>query len=308
MRKLCFLFRVGWGGVIGLCLTLVLIAAALLAPLVAPADPNALGVEGTYAPPSLAHPFGRDSFGRDTLSRVLYGSRISLVIGFVSVLIGATAGSLLGVVAAYRGGRIDRVILRATDVMLSFPTLILGLLVVVALGPDVTNATIAVAVTLVPKFVRYARGPGIAVSRREFVQGAIAAGAGNLRVIFRHILPSVISPVAVMAAIWVGIAIRIEASLSFLGVGVPPPTPAWGSMMREGVEAMLFTPWLALFPGLAIMVTILAMNLLGDWLRDVLDPHMVSMFREADSPGEGAERAPVRVSSYSSGDEIARLG
>lgn len=308
MKNLLFLFRVGRGGVIGLCMTVALTVLAASAPLVAPADPNAMGVGETYAPPSLAHPFGRDSFGRDTFSRVLHGSRISLVIGFVSVLIGATLGTIVGIAAAYRGGRTDRAVLRMTDVMLSFPTLILGLLVVVALGPSVTNVTIAVAVTLVPKFVRYGRGPALAVCQREFVQGAVAAGAGDLQVIFRHVLPSVISPVAVMAAIWVGIAIRIEASLSFLGVGVPPPTPAWGSMMREGVEAMLFTPWLALFPGLAIMVTILAMNLLGDWLRDVLDPHMMSMFREAGPPGEGAEMTPGRASAYSAGEEMARLG
>ncbi|MFC1491503.1 ABC transporter permease [Nitrospinota bacterium] len=301
------LFRGSRSGLVGFAITATLLCMALFAPWLAPADPNVQSVADQFAPPIGSHPFGQDNFGRDTLSRVIYGSRVSLTIGFLSVLIGGTIGTLAGIFAALQGGRADRLVLRFTDVLMSFPTLILSILVVVALGPNFINTVIAVAVAMVPKFIRYARGPTLSIREQEFVQGAVAAGAGRVRVLFRHVLPLVMGPVTVMGALWVGIAIRIEASLSFLGVGVPPPTAAWGSMLKEGVEAMLFTPWLALFPGLAIMITILGLNLLGDWLRDIFDPHLKSMFRAAESDGERAGMEAEQVPAFSN-EEMARLG
>lgn len=307
MNNFFYIFRGSRSGLFGFCITVLLLAIAILAPLVAPADPNVQNVADAFAPPTWAHPFGLDVFGRDTLSRVIYGSRVSLSIGFFSVLLGGTIGTLVGVFSALQGGRVDRVVMWATDVIMSFPTLILGILVVVALGTNFLNTMIAVAIAMAPKFVRYARGPTLSIREQDFVQGAIASGAGRARVFFRHVLPSILGPITVMGALWVGIAIRIEASLSFLGVGVQPPTAAWGTMLKDGVEAMLFTPWLAFFPGLAIMITILGLNLLGDWLRDVLDPHLKSLARRAapDEAGVGAEAGQTPVFSS---EEAARIG
>jgi len=299
------LFRGSKSGVVGFSVTAALILLALAGPALIPADPNFQRISDAYAPPSWAHPFGLDIYGRDTLARVIHGSRVSLFIGFVAVAFGGFLGTLIGALSALEGGRMDRVVVRATDILLSFPTLILGVIVIVALGNRFTNVVAAVSVAMLPKFVRYARGPTLAIREQDFVQGAIALGAGRARVFFRHVLPSILGPVMVMAALWVGIAIRIEASLSFLGLGVQPPTPAWGTMLKEGVESMLFTPWLALFPGLAIMVTIFGLNLLGDWLRDVVDPYVMSLARRADEAG--AAEAPGTAPSFSR-EELARMG
>lgn len=302
---LMHLFRGSRSGVVGFCLTAVLVAAALFGPALIATDPNLQSIADAYALPSWAHPFGLDIYGRDTFARVIYGSRVSLFIGFLSVLLGGTIGTLIGALSALEGGRADRLVIRATDVLLAFPTLILSVIVIVALGNRFTNVVAAVSAAMLPKFVRYARGPTLAIREQDFVQSAIALGAGRARVFFRHVLPSILGPVMVMAALWVGIAIRIEASLSFLGLGVQPPTPAWGTMLKEGVESMLFTPWLALFPGLAIMLTIFGLNLLGDWLRDAVDPYVMSLARRAE--GEGAAEAPGAAPLFSR-EEMARMG
>ena len=299
------LFRGSRSGVVGFAITAALILLAFFGPALIPADPNLQSIANAYAPPGWAHPFGLDIYGRDTLARVVHGSRVSLFIGFASVLFGGTLGTLIGALAALEGGRADRFVVRATDILLAFPTLILGVIVIVALGNRFTNVVAAVSAAMLPKFVRYARGPTLAIREQEFVQSAVALGAGKGRVFFRHVLPSILGPVMVMAALWVGIAIRIEASLSFLGLGVQPPTPAWGTMLKEGVESMLFTPWLALFPGLAIMVTIFGLNLLGDWLRDAVDPYIMSLARRAEEPG--AADAPRAAPSFSR-EEMARMG
>ncbi len=307
MKNFFYIFQGSRSGLTGFCLTLFLVLVAIFAPVLSPADPNVQNVADAFAPPTWEHPFGLDTFGRDVLTRVMYGARVSLTLGLFSVLVGGSIGVLLGVLAALQGGKIDQIITQMTDVLMSVPTLILSIIVVVALGTNYFNIVIAVAIAMMPKFIRYARGPALSVREQEFVQGAIAAGAGKWRVFFRHVLPSVLGPVAVMGALWVGIAIRIEASLSFLGVGVQPPTSAWGSMLKDGVEVILFTPWLAFFPGLAIMITILGMNLIGDWLRDIMDPHLKSMARrpEADKDQSGAEVGTV---PQLSSEEVARMG
>ncbi len=307
MKNFLYIFQGSRSGLAGFCLTLMLVLVAIFSPFLSPADPNVQNVSDAFAPPTWNHLFGLDAFGRDVLSRVMYGARISLTLGLFSVLIGGSIGTLLGVYGALQGGKVDRVITQVTDVLMSVPTLILSIIVVVALGTNYLNIVVAVAVAMTPKFIRYARGPALSIREQEFVQGAIAAGAGKSRVFFRHVLPSVLGPVVVMGALWVGIAIRIEASLSFLGVGVQPPTSAWGSMLKEGVEAILFTPWLAFFPGLAIMITILGMNLIGDWLRDIMDPYLKSMARRSEGDrGQsigGIDKVPLLSS-----EEVARMG
>ncbi|OGL58444.1 MAG: hypothetical protein A3I72_11310 [Candidatus Tectomicrobia bacterium RIFCSPLOWO2_02_FULL_70_19] len=302
---LTHLFRGSRSGVVGFGLTAMLLLAAVFGPALVPTDPNLQSIANAYAPPSWAHPFGLDIYGRDTFARVIHGSRVSLFIGFVAVVFGGTLGTLIGALSALEGGRVDRFVVRATDILLSFPTLILSVIVIVALGNRFTNVVAAVSAAMLPKFVRYARGPTLAIREQDFVQSATALGAGKARIFFRHVLPSILGPVMVMAALWVGIAIRIEASLSFLGLGVQPPTPAWGTMLKEGVESMLFTAWLALFPGLAIMVTIFGLNLLGDWLRDVVDPYVMSLARRAE--GEGAAETPGAAPAFSR-EELARMG
>ena len=302
---LMHLFLGSRSGVVGFCLTAVLLLAAVFGPALIATDPNLQSITDAYAPPTWARPFGLDIYGRDTFTRVVYGSRVSLFIGFVAVVFGGTLGTLIGALSALEGGRVDRFVVRATDILLSFPTLILSVIVIVALGNRFTNVVAAVSAAMLPKFVRYARGPTLTIREQDFVQSATALGAGKARIFFRHVLPSILGPVMVMAALWVGIAIRIEASLSFLGLGVQPPTPAWGTMLKEGVESMLFTPWLALFPGLAIMVTIFGLNLLGDWLRDVVDPYIMSLARRAE--GEGDAKAPGAAPTFSR-EEMARMG
>ena len=258
--------------VVGLVLILAIVFVAVAAPLLAPHDPLDQSVRDRLAPPSLEFPLGRDDKGRDILSRVIYGTRIALMVGFFSVLIGGVLGTAIGVVAGYFGGKIDSALMRLTDILLAFPDLITGLLVLAVLGPGLAKMILAIGLTIAPRFARIAYGPTLALKGREFVEAARSIGVREGRLLRVHILPNVGGDLLVFASLWTASAVRLEASLSFVGLGVAPPTPTWGQMIREGTIYLSTVPLYSLGPGLALLVTVFAFNLVGDGLRDVLDP------------------------------------
>ncbi len=259
---------------IGLGLFLAVVFLAVLAPWIAPYDPIDQNILFRLRPPDADHWFGTDFYGRDTLSRILWGARISLTIGLMAIVSAMLIGSAIGLVAGYYGGVVDIVIMQIMDVLLAFPSLILGLIVVAMLGPSVTNLVIAISLTAIPPFARIARAPTISVKEREFVDAGRALGYSDLRLMAGHILPNILPEILVMGSLWMATAIRVEASLAFIGLGVSPPTATWGGMIREGFENILDSFWLALFPSLAILVVVFSLNLLGDGLRDAIDPRL----------------------------------
>jgi peptide/nickel transport system permease protein len=259
---------------IGLLVFLLVVALAIAAPVIAPYDPNDQNILEKLRPPSAEHWLGTDSFGRDTLSRILYGARISLVIGVASTLLAMLVGSVIGMLAGWHGGRVDTVTMQAMDVLLAFPSLILGLILVAMLGPSMHNIIIAIALTSIPPFARIARAPTIVIKEREFVMAGRALGYSDTRIIAAHILPNILPEILVMGSLWLANSIRTEASLAFVGLGVKPPTATWGGMIREGFENILDSYTLALAPSIVILIVIFALNLLGDGLRDAIDPKL----------------------------------
>lgn len=257
---------------IGAALIVALVFVALAAPWIAPHDPLDQSVRDRLAPPSWDYPLGRDDKGRDILSRVIYGTRIALQVGILSVLLGGAIGTLLGVAAAYFGGKVDNLLMRLTDVLLAFPDLITGLLVLAVLGPGLSKMVIAIGLTIAPRFARIAYGPTLSLKQRDFIDAARTVGVGNVRILRVHLVPNILGELLVFASLWTASAIRLEASLSFIGLGVPPPTPTWGQMIREGTLYLTTVPWYSLGPGLALLIAVLAFNLIGDGLRDALDP------------------------------------
>jgi peptide/nickel transport system permease protein len=256
----------------------LMIGCAVLAPVIAPYDPLETDFAAQFSPPSPAHWLGTDAFGRDLLTRLLYGSRTALLIGFVAAFVGATLGALLGVASAYFGGRIDLVVQRLVEIFLALPIIILALAVVSILGTGVSNVIVAITVPMIPNCTRVVRSSALAVRAMPYVEAAQALGCGDTRTVFRHILPNVMAPYLIMLTAYVGQAILLEASLSFLGLGVAEPTPAWGLMLRgAAVEFAESAPWMAIFPGLAISLGVFAFNLFGDALRDALDPKLRSL-------------------------------
>jgi len=258
--------------VFGLIVVVLMALLAIFAPWVAPFDPLATSFAMVRKAPSAAHWFGTDEVGRDLLARVIYGGRASLAAGVIAVSIAVGCGVPLGMLAGYAGGLIDAVISRITDAMLAIPFLILAIALAAFLGPSLGNAMIAIGITATPIFVRLARGQVLAVRAEDFVEAARAVGNPPLRILLRHILPNILPPVIVQATLAIAAAIIAEASLSFLGLGQQPPAPSWGSMLNTAQRFLTQAPWMAIFPGLAIFVTVLAFNLLGDGLRDALDP------------------------------------
>lgn len=258
--------------VVGLVLIVVIVLIAVAAPLVAPYDPLKQDTINRLTPPSLSHPVGRDDFGRDILSRLIYGTRIALLVGVLSVLFGGVLGTVLGTVAAYKGGRIETVIMRVMDILLAFPDLITGLLVLAVLGSSLTNLIIAIGLTITPRFARYSHGPTLSIKAAEYVQAARAIGVKDIRMMRVHILPNILGELLVLTSLYMAAAIRLEASLSFIGLGISPPTPTWGQMIRDGTVYLLNVPWFSIAPGIALLLTIMAFNLVGDGLRDMLDP------------------------------------
>lgn len=260
------------GLVLGLALVVAMICTALFAPLIAPYDPDAQNVILNLAEPSKAHLLGNDQFGRDVLSRIIWGARVSLFVGFVATLAGVVVGTAVGIVSGYYGGAIDKAVTAATDILLSFPQLIMGLLIVAVLGPSFGNLIFAIAITAVPTFVRVARGSTLAMKERDFVDSCRALGFSDMRIMFAHILPNILDEVVVMSSLWLATAIRTESTLAFIGLGLPPPTATWGGIIREGFDNLLDAPWLSVFPSVAILVVMIGLNLIGDGLRDATDP------------------------------------
>jgi len=251
-----------------------MVASAAGAPLLAPSDPLEHRLGERLAGPSRIHLLGTDGYGRDVLSRILWGGRVSLLVGFGSVMLAFALGVPVGILAGFAGGRTDAWLMRVVDVFMSFPTLILGLVFVAVLGPGVEKLIAAIAVAVSPQFARLARGPTLAIREREFVEAARAMGASQGRIMLRHILPNILGELMVMASLWMATAIRIEANLSFIGLGVTAEVPTWGNMVREGLQFLGTAPWLALYPGLAILFAVLAFNMMGDGLRDAMDPRL----------------------------------
>jgi peptide/nickel transport system permease protein len=267
-------------GAVSAVVILGLLAVALLAPLLAPRDPYALNLNERGLPirmqgPTAAFPLGTDPLGRDVLSRIVYGTRVSLIVGFASVLIGTTLGTVLGLLSGYWEGRVDYVIQRGVDTTMAIPGIVLALAVMSVLGQSLVNIILVIALVIAPGASRVVRGTVLAVKQSTFVDAAQALGASPGRIVARHVLPNVFAPILIIATVWLGNAIVIEAALSFLGLGTPPPTPTWGAMLSgEGRRNLETAPYLAIFPGVAISVVVLAFNMLGDALRDLLDPRL----------------------------------
>lgn len=259
---------------VGLWIVGLVVAAALLAPVVAPADPAKPDFANLLQPPSRAHLLGTDDLGRDILSRVIYGARTSLLAGCVSVGLAVAIGLPLGLVSGYYRGPLDNFLMRLTDALLSFPFLVLALAIAAVLGTGLAKAMIAIGIVFTPGFIRLARGQVLSERERTYVEAARALGARDGRILWGHILPNTLSPVLVQASLAMAAAITAEATLSFLGLGTQPPTPSWGSMLNIAQAYLGRAPWLALWPGLAIFLTVLSLNLVGDGLREVLDPRL----------------------------------
>jgi peptide/nickel transport system permease protein len=256
----------------GLVVFGAIVVMALTAPWLAPYNPNALNPVDSLKPPSAQYWLGTDSFGRDTLSRIMWGARISVQVGFVAVTIAVVGGSLLGLVAGYHRGSVDMVVTRLTDVMLAFPGILLALVIIAVLGRNLPSAMIAVGISAMPGYIRVVRGSVLSVRELDYVTAAQVIGCSSNRILLRHILPNVLAPVIVLATLGIPNAIIAGASLSFLGLGIQPPTADWGEMLSSGRSHFAIAWWLSVFPGLAIVITVLTINLFGDGLRDALDP------------------------------------
>jgi peptide/nickel transport system permease protein len=257
---------------IGTLVVLLFVVIAVAAPWLAPADPTATAWSAIRKAPSWAHPFGTDDLGRDNLSRVIWGARISMRAGVLSILLAIAVGVPLGLVSGYYRGAVDQVLMRLTDAWLAFPFLILAIGLVTILGPSLTNATLAIGLAATPTFIRLTRGLVLSTREEDYVQGARALGAGDARLMAHHLLPNIVSSILVQATVSIPAAIIGEAILSFLGLGVQPPEPSWGTMLNTAQAFLETAPWMAWWPGLAIFVLTLSFNLAGDGLRDVLDP------------------------------------
>jgi peptide/nickel transport system permease protein len=267
-------FKSNKTSVVGLFMAFCVVIIALISPWISPYDPISQDMNVQHAPPSWAHPFGTDSYGRDQLSRILWGSRVSLVVGILSVLLAMAAGIPLGMIGGYKGRRIDNLVLRFIDIFMSFPIVILGLLVLAVMGPGLMKIVIAIGVALTPRIARLARGSTLSIKSKEYIEAARAVGQNDGKIMMIHVLPNIFGDILVMGTLWVATAIIVEASLSFIGLGVRPPTPSWGAMIRDGLDQLTNAPWLSIFPGLAIFVSVFSFNLIADGLRDISDPKL----------------------------------
>lgn len=274
-------WREGWqrfkknkGALVGMVTILIFILIAIFAPLLAPYGVNDQSLANRNLPPSASHWFGTDDFGRDILSRIFFGARISLWVGFVSVLGSIIVGSLFGIIAGYYGRWIDGIISRIFDIMLAFPSILLAIAIVAVLGPSLQNALIAIAIINIPNFGRLIRSKVLSVKQEEYIMAAKAIGMKDSRILISHVLPNCITPIIIQGTMAIATAIIDAAALGFLGLGAQPPTPEWGKMLADSRQYIVQAPWTVIFPGVAIMLTVLGFNLMGDGLRDALDPKM----------------------------------
>ncbi len=274
MRAMVVLTRLHPFGAAGAIVVLLIGLAALFAPLLGLAPPEKQAIAISLQAPSAAHLLGTDDLGRDILSRLVYGARVSLTVGFASTFIATAVGVIAGLVSGYAGGWVEAVIMRATDVLLAFPTLILAVAIVGVLGPNLNNATLAIAIAALPRFARIVRAETVRFKAAEFIEAAVSVGVRDRNIVLRHILPNTAGLIVVQFALSVAAAILNEASLGFLGLGVQPPTPSWGSMLRAGYPFVAQAPWIAVASGMAVSITVLASTLLGDAIRDHLDPRL----------------------------------
>ncbi len=261
-------------GLVGLVTLALIVVLAILAPVVVPSDPYTMNRIESLQGPSWGHPMGTDELGRDLFSRVVHGARTSLLVATVSVIIATVIGTPIGIVAGYFESWVDSLLMRIMDVVFAFPALLLALAITAFLGPSLRNATLALGIVYAPGFARIVRGPVLSAKHQEYVEASRVSGAGHLRILVHHLLPNILSPLIVTATVTFSFALLAEAALSFLGLGAQPPEPSWGAMLSGGRRFMETVPSLAIFPGVAIMITVLATNLLGDALRDVLDPRL----------------------------------
>lgn len=258
----------------GLVLIVLLVLTAILADVLAPHSPIETYVEHTMVPPSLDFPLGTDMLGRDVLSRVIHGTRVSLYVGVLSLVLAIFVGIPLGVVSGFYGGMTDNVIMRVMDIILAFPIFLLAIVIMVILEPNILNVVIALGIVRIPIYARLVRGSVLAIKELQYIEAAHALAVRDFRLLFRHILPNCMAPIIVTSTLSVGTSIIVEASLSFLGLGTQPPTPSWGWDLKANLLLVEINPWITIFPGLAIFLTVLAFNLFGDGLRDVLDPRL----------------------------------
>ena len=271
---LLYTFRRNKTSVMGAIMAAFIVCLAILAPLIAPFSPIEQNVKLQYAAPSRVHLCGTDGYGRDQFSRILWGARVSLVVGISSVLFSMILGVPLGVIAGYRGGRADSVVSRFNDIFMSFPIVIFGLLILAIMGPGLSKIIISIGIALTPRIARLARGSALSIKEIPYIEAARAVGQSDTKIIILHVLPNIFGDILVMGTLWIATAIIVEASLSFIGLGVRPPTPSWGSMIRAGLDQLTNAPWLSLFPGLAIFLTVFSFNLIADGLRDIADPKL----------------------------------
>jgi peptide/nickel transport system permease protein len=267
-------FRSNRSAVVGLWILGLIVAIALLAPLLAPEDPIAQNLALRRQPPSWNAWFGRDGFGRDILSRAMFGARSTLLAATGAVALSATVGSLIGITAGFKQGFIDGLFMRSMDLVLSFPYFLLAILIIAIAGPGLANAAIAIAIAYIPQYARVVRGAALEVKQSEYIEAARAAGIGDTRIILTHVLPNVTAPIIVLSTVGMALAITGVAALSFLGLGARPPSPEWGAMLAEGREFITTAPHITFFPGLSILLAVLALNLVGDGMRDTFDPRL----------------------------------
>jgi peptide/nickel transport system permease protein len=258
----------------GLVLCAIIALSAVAAPLLSPYDPTLQILADRLRPPSMAHPLGTDAFGRDVLSRVLYAGRVSLLVGLAAVALATLIGACVGLVAGHVGGKIDLLLMRLTDVFMAFPTLLLALALLAIFGGGLISVILAIGISSAPMFVRMVRGTMLSVRERDYVLASRTIGASGPRIVLRHVLPNIVSPIIVLASLRLGAAILTEANLSFLGLGIGPPTPTWGNMVADGQTFLTRAPWTSVVPGVAIMLSVLGFSVLGDALRDLYDPRI----------------------------------
>ncbi|WP_019132181.1 ABC transporter permease [Peptoniphilus obesi] len=259
--------------IVGFVIMSIIVIMAIFAPIIAPYDPNEIDVANSMMPPGYdGHIFGTDSYGRDLFSRILYGSRVSLIVGVAAILVGCLIGVLLGLIAGYFGGTLDSIIMRIMDAMFAFPFILLAITLMMVFGSGLFNTILAIAIGNIPGFARITRGQVLAIKEEDYIEVTESLGAKKFRIIFSHILPNAVTPIIVYGTMSVAGAIISEAALSYLGLGIAPPTASWGSILQEGKDYLVLAPHISIFPGLAIVLSVLGINLFGDALRDVSDP------------------------------------